>query len=104
MAEWNRPNYGYGPTVARGDAAAIDQGLRAYMVQVYNYMGLGLLITGLAAYATFSLAVTTDPTGAVARIGSGLFLTSFGHMLFVSPLKFVVIFAPLGLALLLGFR
>ena len=104
MAEWNRPNYGYGPTVARGDAAAIDQGLRAYMIQVYNYMGLGLLITGLAAYATFSLAVTTDPTGAVARIGSGLFLTSFGYALFASPLKWLVILAPLALVFLLGFR
>ena len=104
MADWNRPNYGYGPTVARGDVTAIDQGLRAYMIQVYNYMGLGLLITGVAAYAAFSLAVTSDPSGAVARLGSGLFLTNFGYALFASPLKWVVILAPLAVVFLLGFR
>ena len=41
-------------TVYRASAATgavgIDQGLRAYMLKVYNYMGFGLGLTGLAAY------------------------------------------------------
>jgi FtsH-binding integral membrane protein len=42
-------------TVYRTSAATqtldIDQGLRAYMLKVYNYMGLGLGLSGLTAYA-----------------------------------------------------
>ena len=41
--------------------AAIDEGLRAYMLKVYNLMALGLAITGVAAYGTIMLATTSDP-------------------------------------------
>ena len=37
--------------------AAIDEGLRAYMIRVYNLMALGLAITGLAAFGAFNLAI-----------------------------------------------
>lgn len=46
MAEFDRP------TIAAqraGTAAAIDEGLRSYMLKVYNYMGIGLVVTGLVA-------------------------------------------------------
>jgi FtsH-binding integral membrane protein len=88
---------------ARVDAA-IDQGLRAYMIKVYNLMGLGLLITGLVAVGTIMLATTTDPASAVATLPSGEMLTSFGYAIFGSPLKWVVIFAPLAAVLFLSFR
>lgn len=111
MAEFERQGYGrFGPTVARGDLTAVDQGLRAYMLQVYNYMGLGLLITGLAAYFIYTMAVTADPSAAMlvqgkpAAIRSGVYLTGLGYALYVSPLKWVVILAPLALVFLLGFR
>jgi FtsH-binding integral membrane protein len=58
-----------------GTQVQIDQGLRSYMLKVYNYMGAGLAITGAAAYGTFQAAV--DATGA---------LTPFGETVFVSPL------------------
>ena len=32
------------------DQAAIDEGLRTYMLKVYNYMTTGLLLTGFIAY------------------------------------------------------
>jgi FtsH-binding integral membrane protein len=38
-------------TSAATQALDIDQGLRAYMLKVYNYMGLGLGVSGLTAYA-----------------------------------------------------
>jgi uncharacterized protein len=88
---------------ARVDAA-IDQGLRAYMIKVYNLMGLGLLITGLAAVGTIMLATTTDPASAVATLPSGEMLTSFGYAIFGSPLRWVVILAPLAAVLFLSFR
>ena len=63
----------------------IDQGLRSYMLRVYNYMAGGLAITGVVAY--FAAA-------------SGLYLS-----LMQTPVLFwIVVFAPLGLVLLLSFR
>jgi uncharacterized protein len=93
----------YGRATARTEAAAIDQGLRAYMLQIYNYMALGLLITGVAAYGTYLLAVTTDPAMAAGRLRDGLMLTSFGYAVFMTPLKWAIVLAPLGLVLLLSF-
>lgn len=74
---------------------SIDQGLRAYMLRVYNYMAAGLAITGLVAWFSF--------TAAVQQTAAGLELTSFGNMLYNSPLKWVVMFAPLGMVMLLSF-
>ena len=76
-----------------GTQVQIDQGLRSYMLKVYNYMAAGLGITGVAAYATFHAAV--DAAGG---------LTPFGNAIFVSPLKWVLILAPLALVILLSFR
>ena len=70
----------------------IDQGLRAYMLKVYNLMALGLAITGLAAYFAFTFAV------------QGNELTQFGVMLYQSPLRWVVILAPLAAVFFLSFR
>lgn len=73
---------GYPQAGAR--SAGIDQGLRAYMIRVYNYMAMGLVITGLAGFATLS---------------SGLMPVLFG-----TPLKFVVLLAPLAMVMFLSFR
>lgn len=51
--------YGYGQTTA-AQQAQIDQGLRSYMIGVYNYMMLGLAITGFAALGIYMLSVTGD--------------------------------------------
>ena len=98
MSEYNpNPAARYGTTVAR-DRVAVDEGLRAYMLRVYNYMTLGLAITGAVALGTFLMAVSVDPvTGARS-------LTQVGQLLYASPLKWVVIFAPLALVFFLSFR
>lgn len=88
---------------ARTDAD-IDQGLRSYMLSVYNYMAIGLALTGLAAYALFSLATTADPSLGVAQVKAGLYLTQFGVAIWTSPLKWVLVLAPLGLVFFLSFR
>ena len=46
MAQFDRPTI----SARAGSAAAIDEGLRSYMLRVYNYMGVGLVVTGLVAY------------------------------------------------------
>ena len=38
---------------AQQTAAVIDEGLRAYMLKVYNYMATGILLTGIVALLTF---------------------------------------------------
>src|SRR6266403_4317595 len=84
----------FGRAAGRVDAATVDAGLRAYMLRIYNYMSIGLAITGLAALGVYMAAVTTDPSGAAAKIGNAL-LTPFGYTMFVSPLKWLFILAPL---------
>jgi FtsH-binding integral membrane protein len=101
MAELNRQTI----SGARTGTAAIDEGLRAYMLRVYNYMAAGLAITGVVAYVVYALAVTTDPASSAASIGTkGLMLTEFGRLIFVSPLRWVLLLAPLGLVFFMSAR
>ena len=84
--------------------AAIDEGLRAYMLKVYNLMALGLVITGVAAFGMIMLATTTDPAAAVATLPNGKMLTSLGVAVYGSPLRWVVMLAPLAVVFFLSFR
>ncbi len=85
-------NYQTRPQAGVQSGALIDEGLRTHMLKVYNLMALGLVITGLAAFAASQLAF------------SGGQLTSFGYAIYVSPLKWLVMLAPLGLVFFLSFR
>jgi FtsH-binding integral membrane protein len=76
-------------------SAEIDAGLRAHMNKVYGTMSMGLLITALAAWAISGLAVTTDPSAAVAQLPNGIMLSSLGSTIYLSPLRWVIMFAPL---------
>lgn len=76
-------------------AAQIDEGLRAHMNKVYASMSIGMLITAAAAWAIAGLAVTTDPTGATVMVREGQYLTGLGEAIYMSPLRWVIMFAPL---------
>ena len=95
MAEIDN-RYAAARTGARTDVA-VDEGLRAYMLRVYNYMAAGVFLTGIVAYVASSAAITTGPTG--ARV-----LTEFGQLIYVSPLKWVIMLAPLAFVFFLSFR
>ncbi|KEC56071.1 Bax inhibitor-1/YccA family protein [Bartonella koehlerae] len=84
--------------------ASIDQGLRSYMLGVYNTMTIGLLITAAAAYAVASLATTTEMSQAAAQISSSVYLTSFGVTFYTSPFSYIIMFAPLVAVLFLSFK
>jgi hypothetical protein len=76
----------YGTYASSADrAAAVDEGLRAYMLRVYNYMASGLLLTGIVAYLT-------------AQSDTML------QLIYGTPLKWVVFLAPLGLVFFLSAR
>lgn len=84
--------------------AGIDQGLRSYMLRVYNLMAIGLVITGVAALAIVMLATTNDPSLAAAALPNGKMLTSLGVAIYGSPLRWVVMLAPLAVVFFLSFR
>jgi uncharacterized protein len=81
MADLNR---GYPATAdVAADRTAIDVGLRAHMIRVYNYMAVGVALTGLVAWLTAQIV---------------------GPALLNSPLIWVFIFAPLALVFFISFR
>ena len=64
-------------------AMAIDEGLRAHMIRVYNYMAVGVGLTGVVAWLTYQM---------------------WGAALAQSPLIFVFMLAPLALVFFISFR
>ena len=95
MAEYQTMRTGTGTRTAQ-----IDEGLRAHMNKVYGIMSVGMLITAAAAWAISGLALSPVPTG--AQIGADTYLTDFGVLLYTSPLKWVVMFAPLAMVFAMG--
>jgi FtsH-binding integral membrane protein len=79
-------------------AAAIDAGLRAHMIRVYNYMAAAVALTGVVAWLTFNAAVVTDASGAIVG------LTAFGQAIFSGPMTIVLLLGTLGLVFFISFR
>src|SRR5262249_39174925 len=101
----------YGRPLTRAEAAVVDAGLRAYMLRVYNYMVIGLAITGFAALGAYMLSVTSDPAsamrsatgGGVAMLG--MYLPPIGYPAVVRPPELLGLLAPLRRAVFfLSFR
>ena len=79
------PTYNRYATEGRAfDRGYFDEGLRQHMLRVYNYMGGGLVLTGLVAFL-----VSTSPSMMAAIFGT--------------PLKWVVMLAPLAFVMVLSF-
>jgi FtsH-binding integral membrane protein len=70
---------------AQAQTAAVDVGLRAYMLRVYNYMCVALALSGAVAFF-----VSTSP--------------ALQQAIFGTPLMWVVFLAPLGLVFFLSAR
>ncbi|RWH76821.1 MAG: Bax inhibitor-1/YccA family protein [Mesorhizobium sp.] len=81
----NTPNLGYRTGVGAQAGAVYDEGLRQHMLRVYNYMGVGLVVTGVIAFVVASTPALYVP-------------------IFSTPLKWVVMLAPLAFVLLFSFR
>lgn len=87
MANFERNPYAPTHPGAVGAGAAVyDEGLRSYMLGIYNYMVLGLGISALVAIG-------------ISLMGRPLAMTLYG-----TPLKWVIIFAPLAFVLFMSFR
>ena len=94
--EFNRNNI-LNKTSATTKTVVWDEGLRSYMLKVYNYMATGVLLTGVIALISFKISVVTDSSGAITGF------TSFGNTLFFSGLKWLVMLAPLGVVIYMSF-
>lgn len=81
----NAPRYGASAGFGARNAALFDEGLRSHMLRVYNYMALGLVLTGVVAFVVGSTPALYVP-------------------IFSSPLRWVVMLAPLAFVLLFSFR
>ena len=69
--------------------AVVDEGLRNYLLRVYNTMALGLAVTGVTALGTATLAQSNP---------------AFAQLIYASPLKWVIMLAPLAAVFFLSFR
>ncbi len=89
MAEYDNRVRSYNPAAT----AAVDEGLRAYMLRVYNYMLVGLGLTGATAW----LAAETPLRNVFFQV------TPFGGVQ-MNILGWIALFAPIGLVFWLSFR
>ena len=91
MANWNDPQpprtgFGASPSLngsTRGQVAGVDAGLRRYMLSIYNYMASGILLSGIIAL--------------------GFVQTGMAQQVMVTPLRWLVMLAPLGFVMAISF-
>ena len=93
--EFNRQNIQ--SKVAATKTHVVDEGLRSYMLKVYNYMSSGIFLTGIISLLLFKLSVLTNSDGAIVG------LTIIGNALYNSALMWVVMLAPLGIVIYMSF-
>ena len=92
MSDLYRSQYGSIPA-QRADMA-VDAGLRSFMIGVYNKVALGLVVSAALAYLTSSVAPIRDLMFVVG---------ADGRLAGMTPLGWIVAFAPLGILLVSGF-
>ena len=95
--EFNKENILNKVKAAQQSTVEMDEGLRAYMLKVYNFMASGIFLTGIIALLSFKLSVVTDASGSITGF------TSLGNALFFSGLKWIVMLAPLGIVFYMSF-
>ena len=94
--EFDRNNILNKAKVAQQSAVVMDEGLRTYMLKVYNYMATGVLLTGIVALLTFQMGVEQITS-------AGIILTPFGNTIYNSGLAWVVMLAPLAIVFYMSF-
>ena len=96
--EFNRQNVRSKATTV--ETHVIDEGLRAYMLKVYNYMSSGVFLTGIVSLFLFKFSGGYN----IQLTSAGITGTNaFGDLIFKSPLMWVLMLAPLGIVLYMSF-
>ena len=94
--EFNKQNILNKVKEAQRTTVVMDEGLRAYMLKVYNYMATGILLTGIVALLTFKLSVQEITS-------AGIILEPLGQAIYNSGLRWVVMLAPLAVVFYMSF-
>src|ERR1700722_14864054 len=71
MSDFDRNITGFPAAMTPSETAVIDAGLRAYMLRVYNYMSIGLALTGLSAIGVYLLSVRDNVADASYLVRAG---------------------------------
>ena len=95
--EFNKENILNKVKEATRTTVVMDEGLRAYMLKVYNYMATGVLLTGIIALISFQLSAETNSLGKIVDY------TAFGKTIFFSGWRWLVMLAPLGIVFYMSF-
>ncbi len=77
---------------ARAATAVMDEGLRAYMLRVYNYMASGLVLSGMVAYAV-----------ANSGLMNLFYQVDGGRIVGYTGMGMISMFLPLGLIVFMSF-
>jgi FtsH-binding integral membrane protein len=97
MSDYDR-NVAAFPGARAGQSVAVDAGLRAHMIRVYNYMATAVGLTGVVAWFTYNAAVVTNEAGRVVS------LTPFGQTIYGGFAPVILMLATLGLVFFISFR
>jgi|SRR5262245_1086772 len=89
MSDFDRNYAAPSRGVGAGRAVAIDEGLRAYMIRVYNYMAVGVALTGVVSWLTAQYAMSNP---------------AFAQALYSGPATIVLFLGTLGLVFLISWR
>lgn len=74
------------------DRGSMDEGLRSYMLKIYNFMAMGLLVTGVFAYATLTFLPLKELMFNIGPNGELLGTTGLGMLISFSPLAIAIYF------------
>jgi len=88
MADYKDNPFRQGSVAGSAAQAEIDQGLRSFMLRVYNYMALALGVTGVAALGTATVAMNNPEVA---------------QLLYGSAFRYVIMFAPLAFVMVMSF-
>ena len=98
MSDFDR-NYATAMRGARVDQAAVDAGLRAHMISVYNYMAAAVALSGVTAWLAYQAAGGDAIVRSAGRVSG---LTGFGQFIFSMPGQIVLLVGTVGLVFGIG--
>ncbi len=82
----------YTKAYAAKESKGFDEGLRSYMLKIYNYMALALLVTGVLAYGTLSFPPLTALMYNIGPNGEFMGTSGFGMIITFAPLIIALVF------------
>jgi FtsH-binding integral membrane protein len=74
------------------DKGSFDEGLRNYMLKIYNFMAIGLLVTGVFAFSTLNFPPLASLMFNIGPNGEFMGTSGFGMLISFAPLGIAIYF------------